>query len=98
MGKAPMAPRMPPATPSRRGGFAGGAKLVSFHGSDPPHPSLSPPGAAGAFSLVRPPLPVAVPLRETFLYLYIKKNPGEKKRVQSLGGASFISQGVLIWY
>lgn len=58
-----------------------------FMAVTPPHPSLSPPGAAGAFSLVRPPLPVAVPLRETFLYLYIKKNPGEKKKSSELGGS-----------
>ena len=60
-------------------------------------PSPSPPGAAGALSLVRPPLPVAVPPRETFLYLYIKKKGGGETSSE-LGGASFISQGVLIWY
>lgn len=35
--------------------------------------------------MVRPPLPVAVPLRETFLYLYIKKKPGEKKEFRAWG-------------
>lgn len=59
--------------------------MVSFHGSDPPRPSPSPPGAAGAFSLVRPPLPVAVPLRETFLYLYIKKKNRGKKEFRAWG-------------
>lgn len=63
--------------------------MESFHGSDhppPPSPFPSPPGTAGTFSLVRPPLLVAVPLRETFLYLYIKKK-GEKTKSSELGGS-----------
>lgn len=48
-------------------------------------PSPSPPGAAGALSLVRPPLPVAVPPRETFLYLYIKKKRGGGNEFRAWG-------------